>query len=74
MQLSHSETVALIEELVRRAKQGSDKSVFGLLLMLEREVHDGDRSDAKVSIRKTKGARLLNQQGSIVAHRSRYME
>jgi hypothetical protein len=74
MQLTHSEIAALMEELVRRAKQGDDKSVFGLLLLLERESHAGGGFDAEVPTRKTKGARLLNQRRPIVAHRSRYIE
>ena len=74
MKLSHSQTVALIEELVRRAKQGSDKSVFGLLLLLEREAHAGDGSDAEVLMGNGNGARLLNQRRPIVANRSRYVE
>ena len=74
MQLSHSEISALIEELVRRAKQGDDKGVFGLLLLLERDAHAGGVSEVEVPIRKTKGARLLNQSRPIVAHRSRYIE
>ncbi|HTD16429.1 MAG TPA: hypothetical protein VK673_14695 [Chthoniobacterales bacterium] len=74
MQLSHSEVAALSEELVRRAKQGDDKSVFGLLLLLEREAHAAGGCNVKVPIRKTKGASLLNQARPIVAHRSRYIE
>jgi hypothetical protein len=74
MKLTHSETVALIEELVRRAKQGNDKSVFGLLLLLEREAHAGCGPDAEVLMGNAKGARLLNQRRPIVAHRSRYVE
>jgi hypothetical protein len=74
MQLSQSEVTALIEELVRRAKQGDDKSVFGLLLLLEREAHPGGDSDAAVPIRKMKAASVLSQWRTIVAHRSRYIE
>jgi len=74
MKLSHSESAALIEELVRRAKQGDDKSVFGLLLLLEREAQAGGGSNAQVPIRKTTGARPLNQWQSITAHRSRHVE
>ena len=74
MQLTHSEIAALMEELVRRAKQGDDKSVFGLLLLLEREAHAGGGSDAEVPTWKRKGARLLSQRRPIIAHRSRYIE
>ena len=51
MQLSQSEIAGLIEELVRRARQGDDKSVFGLLLLLERETDAGGGCGVKVSIR-----------------------
>jgi hypothetical protein len=74
MQLTHSEIAALMEELVRRAKQGDDKSVFGLLLLLEQEAHTGGGSAAEVPTLKTKGARLLNQRRPVVAHCSRYIE
>jgi hypothetical protein len=73
MQLTHSETVALIEELVRGAKQGNDKSVFGLLLLLERAAHT-DGSDAEVPMGNAKGVRLLNQRGPILGNLSRYVE
>jgi len=70
MPLTQSETDAFVDELVQRAKQGDDKSVFGLLLLLEREAD----SDAEVPIRRTKRAKLLNQRGPIVADGSRYVE
>jgi hypothetical protein len=74
MKLTHSESAALIEELVRRAKQGNDKTVFGLLLLLERELHAGDGYDAEVRMGNAKGAGLGNQREPIVANLSRYVE
>ena len=74
MKLTHSETVAVIEELVRRAKQGNDKSVFGLLLLLEREAHSGDTSDTEGLMGNVRDAKMLNQRGPIVANLSRYVE
>jgi len=74
MKLTQSETVALIEELVRRAKEGNDKSVFGLLLLLERQAHAGDAPDAEVLMGNARDANLLNQRGPIVENLSRYVE
>jgi hypothetical protein len=74
MKLTHSENVAFIEELVRRAKEGNDKSVFGLLLLLEREADAHDGSDAEVPMGNAKGARLRRQRRPTVTHRSRYVE
>ena len=74
MQLTHSEIAGLVEELVRRAKQGDNKSVFGLLLLLEREARAGDGSDAEGLMGNARDAKLLNQRGSIVPNLSRYVE
>jgi hypothetical protein len=71
MLLPHKDRADLIREVARQACESKDKSLFGLLLLLEEQISGGavDRTSEKSGT-----SVLLEQRSPLLATRSRYIE
>ena len=71
MLLPHKDRADLIREVARQACESKDKSLFGLLLLLEEQISEGavDRPSEK-----SRTSVLSEQQSPRLATGSRYIE